>query len=140
MSSKDVKIKLPKTLGAIIDLMYTTRTERKKLESEAQKKKDIEVFIGKHLLKEYGKENIKGAKGKRGQVSVKKKDIPTIENFTNFVKHIKKTGEFDLFQRRCSEKAIKERWAKKKTVPGIGKFTIYTAKVHKLGGRDAEDE
>ncbi len=140
MSSKDVKIKLPKSLGGIVDLLYKTRMERKKIEGEAGKKKDIEVFISNYLLKEYGKENLKGAKGRKASASIKKRDIATVENFDFLIKHIKKTNDYDLLQRRVNEKAVKERWAAGKRVPGVGKFTSIKVVPHKLGAKETEGD
>jgi hypothetical protein len=46
-----------------------------------------------------------------------------VEDWPKLYAHIKKTGEFELMQRRLGETAVKERWDADKQVPGVGRFT-----------------
>ena len=47
------------------------------------------------------------------------KEEPTIEDWPALYKHIQKTGEFELLQRRLNTGSVKERWEIGKKVPGV---------------------
>lgn len=74
------------------------------------------------LLSKIKKQELDGALGKLGKAVVDEEDVPTIEDWPKFYKYIKKTGEFDLLQKRLGKQAIELRWADGKKVPGVGKF------------------
>lgn len=62
----------------------------------------------------------------------KETEEPTLKNPAKLFKHIKKTGEFDLLQRRLNTTAIKQRWEEGKKVPGVKKFPVKTLSVTKV--------
>jgi hypothetical protein len=133
--------KLPKKLGDIVDLLYKTKQDRLKLKRQADELKQKETFIAEALIRDFGKEKLRGARGRIASVAVDMNDIPTIEDADALFKYIKRTGAFDLMQRRLNSKAVEERWADKKSIPGVSKFRVAKVSPHKLGAKaTAKDE
>lgn len=90
--------------------------------------KSINSF--QNMLEEWFIQNLpmsdaKGITGQRSRVEIKKKDIATVmgDDWTTFYAHIKKTGAFELLNKAINQKAVQERWAQHKEVPGVTKFT-----------------
>lgn len=54
------------------------------------------------------------------------KDEPTVESWSAIYKHIQKTGEFELLERRINRGSVKERWEAGKKVPGVGSIPVDT--------------
>ena len=52
------------------------------------------------------------------------KDEPAIDNWPELYKHIQKTGEFELLQRRLNTGSVKERWEIGKKVPGVTSIPV----------------
>ncbi len=124
--------KFPKELGACADKYYTLRQKR----AEAQKVVDA-IEAEEKALKEYLIENLpkslaSGVAGKLCRVSVNSRDVPTAKDWAKVFAHIKKTGDFDILQRRLSDGAIKERWEANKKIPGIEPFKVTSLSVNKL--------
>lgn len=118
-----LKYKIPKQAGGAIDLLYKVRTERKRLATLSEREKEQESMIEGRIFEMFRKSELEGGRGKLAQASIKRSDIPTFENDRAFFKYLKKTGDFDLLQRRLSIEACRERWAAKKPIPGVGIFT-----------------
>jgi hypothetical protein len=129
----EVKYKWPKTIGAMADHLYSVRERRLDLDRQSQALKDEETALGEHLLQTFPKQQLEGARGKIGQANVKKKLIPRIDDWDTFYKYLKRTGEFDLLQKRPHEAAFEERWAANKDVPGTSIFEKISVSVSKVG-------
>ena len=127
-------MKLPATTGACADRLYKIREEvaalNKKVEALDEEKKAIE----KKLINELSKDDAGGIKGRLANASITTRKVPTIkaENWPAFYKHVLKTKDFSLMQRRLSEKAIQERWDAGEKVPGVDSFTVVKVSVTKL--------
>lgn len=132
MSSKDVKYKFPKSMGLCADRYYELRQERLAAQKVVDKIEAEEKAFKQYIIDNLPKSEASGIAGKLCRVSVSVKDIPQIENDEEFFKYIKKTGRFDLMQRRLSDASIKEIWESGKEVPGIKHFGAVTLSVNKL--------
>ena len=129
---KPTVYKFPKTMGACADA-YFKLTLRK---SEAQKVVDaiddeIAAFK-KHIIDNLPKSEATGVSGKLANVIVTTKDIPKVDDWEAFYKHVKKTGNFFLLQKRLSDAAIKDIWESNKEVPGVGHFSVTSLSLKKL--------
>jgi hypothetical protein len=131
------KLKIPKSLGACADLLYDLREKR----LAAQKVVDA-FATDETALKEHINENLPkgdtGASGKHHHISVYTDPVPRIEDPDALYAHIKKTGDFDLLQRRLNNAAVKERWddpKNKKGVPGVGTFNVVKVSLTKKKGK-----
>ena len=116
--------KLPKTLAECADLLYKTREERYKVQKVAAQMEALEKAIKERLINELPKGEAHGIMGRMAKVEIDTEVVPTIEDWTKFCAHLKKTGDFDLIQHRLSPTAVAERWENKKTIPGVGKFNV----------------
>lgn len=117
-----VKVKVPASIGAAIDELDRLRDARRAFETLAEKEREREKALEDAIFAKFDKAQLEGARGKRAQATITRTEHPTIEDYEALAKHIKKTGELDLLQRRVSSAAVRERWQEKKAVPGIGKF------------------
>lgn len=125
-------IKFPKSLGACADLLYTIREKRLAADKAAAALKADETALINHIIDNLDKES-SGAIGKHHKVRVVVKQKPQIKDFEELTKWVKKTGRFDVFQRRLSEQAIMDTLAqpKSKGVPGVELFNAVTVSLTK---------
>lgn len=130
--AKEVVIKFPKSLAACADKYYQLREKRLAMQKEVDAVKAEESAYSEHLINSIPKSEATGVAGKLCRVSVKTDEIPRVEDWDLFYKHIKKTGEFDLLGRSPTKAAIEARWANNKKVPGVGTFTTVKLSVNKL--------
>lgn len=74
------------------------------------------------LLKRLKKSDLDGARGRFGVASVSSEDVPTMDDFIKVWNYARKKNAPDLFQKRLSSTAVRERWAEGKVIPGVSKF------------------
>jgi hypothetical protein len=126
------KFKFPKTLGACADRLYELRQKR----LEEQKKVDAieaeEKALKEHIIQNLPKSEASGVAGKLARVTVVTKEVPQVRDWDAFYKYVKKTGSFDLMQRRLTEAAVKERWEAGKEIPGVERFQAVTVSINKV--------
>lgn len=123
--------KLPKAFGAVADVAYTVRQQRLALQKLVDQLKERETAAREHLIQNLPKGDT-GAAGNIARAQITKKEVPQARDWEATYKHIKKTGQFDLLHRRLNDKAIKERWARGDSVPGVTKFTAIDVSLTKL--------
>jgi hypothetical protein len=125
------KFKIPKTVGACADRLYELRA----LKSEAQKAVDaIEAeynAIKEYVIETLPKSESSGVAGAVGRVTVVKKEVPQVEDWSLFYAYVARTKSFELLQKRLGEGAIKERIEAGKKIPGMGSFTAVTISLTK---------
>lgn len=114
---------VPKTAGGAIDLLMKVRTARKAEQAKVESEKRQEDMIEERIFAMFGKSELEGGRGKTAQASIKRSDVPVIEDFDALWSWAKKTNAHDIFQRRLSVEAVRARWGSKKQVPGVGTFT-----------------
>lgn len=129
--------KLPKSLGACVDLYHAARQERLRLEKVAEAQQKVETFIHEHIIKSIPKGD-GGAVGKEYKAVRVEEDRYSIEKDDEFYAFVKKTGSFDLLNRAINQKAVRERledpkFLKRfpKGVPGTKKFVAIKLSVTK---------
>lgn len=125
-------MEFPKSMGACADLLFTLREKRLAADKAAAALKADETALIKHIIDNLDKES-SGAIGKHHKVRVVTKKKPQIKNFEELTKWVKKTGRFDVFQRRLSDQAIMDTLAnpKVKSVPGVEMFNAVTVSLTK---------
>lgn len=130
--SKEPVIKFPKSLAVCADKYYALREKRLAMQKEVDTVKAEETAYQEHLINSIPKSDATGVAGKVCRVSVKTDQVPRVEDWDLFYKHIKKTGEFDLLGRTPTKSAIEARWENGKKIPGVGTFTVVKLSVNKL--------
>lgn len=132
MATEKPKFKFPKALGACADRLYELRQKR----LEEQKKVDLieaeEKALKEHIIQNLPKSEASGVAGKLARVTVVTKEIPQVEDWDAFYKYVKKTGNFDLLQRRLTDAAVKERWEAGKEIPGVKHFQVVSVSINKV--------
>lgn len=123
---------IPKTIGACADRLYKLREERYALNKKIDEIKEEEARITEHVINTLPKSEATGVAGKTARVAVKTKVVPQVHDWTAFYAFVKKTGAFDLMQKRLSDKAIAERWENKKAVPGVEPHNLVTLSLTKV--------
>ncbi len=124
--------KFPKELGACADLVYKLRNKRLEMEKAVELVKTEETALKNYIIEVLPKSQASGVAGKFARVTVSNKDIPQVKDWVAFYKYIKKTGSFDLMQRRLSGGAVKERLESGVKLPGVEMFHIPTVSINKV--------
>lgn len=99
--------KLPKSLGACVDLYHDTREKRLEANRVTEDIKKDETFIQNYIIDNVPKGDT-GAIGKRYKGVVKTEDVFQVEDWDKFYAHIKKTGNFELLNRALNQAAVRE--------------------------------
>lgn len=126
------EFKIPETLGACADLLYTTRQARLALAKQVETLEKREAMLKEHIIQTLPKSDSTGVAGRLARVSVVNKVVPRVEDWDKFYAFVKKTGDFSLLQRRLGDAAIQERWDNNKAVPGVTQFQAVTVSLGKL--------
>lgn len=125
-------MKLPTTIGATIDLLYKLGEQRKEQEAELKKLKEQEKAIELHLLNNFQKSEINGARGKLAQFSVGSSVVADVTDWDALWKYITKNKAYDMVQKRVSVTACRARWDNKKQIPGVDPQEIVTFSLRKI--------
>lgn len=139
--AKKAVFKMPKTLGGCADLLYTTQQKRYALQREAEALDKLEGLIEKHIIDTMPKSD-GGAQGKVARVERKEKQVPRVtaedpeigtkDGWPQLRRYIVKNDRWDLLYKRLNDKAIRDLWDDKKTVPGVVPFTVVGLSIHKV--------
>jgi len=97
---------------------YDLREQRLKIQREVdsleQQEKDILYEITKEFTGESIKDSVDGF-----TMLAKRKDVPTVRDWSATLAYIKETGQVDLLQKRLTDSAVKARWDAGVDVPGV---------------------
>jgi hypothetical protein len=133
------KVKIPKTLGACVDLAYTLRSARieaqREMEARIEEMKEQEHQIRDYIINSFKKSDIEGAKGQVATVSLTRTVLPSPKDWDAIYKYIKKYDAFDLLERRVHRAAYKDRVEAGDVIPGIETFDKIDLSLTKIGGK-----
>lgn len=115
---KKIALKLPKALGACVDLYHSLRAKRLANDKLSTEMKAEETFVSEHLISKIDKTSSVGVVGKEYKALVISDVQYQVEDWKKFYAHIQKTGEFDLLNRALNQAAIKERVNAQERPPG----------------------
>lgn len=122
MAANFKPVKTAKAMGNLADKWFALRDERLALDKKVAELKAAENAAKSALIQSLAKEKVSSVGGMSVKVELTPKKKPILENYVALCEHIKKTGDFDLLQKRLGEKAVKERWDNDVEVPGIGSY------------------
>ena len=111
------------TLGSLIDKLDMIREEKREL---TEKEKEITaryVAIEAMIMVRFQLECMDKGTGKRASASLSHTVVANLKDWELLTKYIKRTGNFQLFQRRLSDPAFRELLESKGSVPGVEPFT-----------------
>ena len=126
------KYKFPKALGACADKLFELRAKRLAMQKEVDAVAAEESAFKEHIIQTLPKSEASGVAGKLCRVTVVTKEIPQVKDWDAFYKYVKKTGNFDLMQRRLTDAAIKARWEDGKEIPGVEHFNAVSVSINKV--------
>jgi hypothetical protein len=124
--------KIPGTLGACADLLYTTRQTRLTEGKTLKEYEETEKVLKDHLIATLPKSDANGVSGRVARVTIVSKAVPVVEDWDAFYAFVRKAKRFDLLQRRLNDEAVKEMWDNNKTIPGVGVFNAVGVSVNKI--------
>lgn len=124
--------KFPKAIGACADRLFALKAERLAQQKLVDAIEAEEKALKAYIIDNLPKSEASGVAGKLARVTAITKEVPQVEDWTIFYKHLKKTGQFELIGKRLSDTAIRERWEAGKEVPGIKHFTVVTLSLNKI--------
>jgi len=128
----EVKYKFPKALGACADKLFELRNKRLAEQKKVDEIAAEETALKNHIIENLPKSEASGVAGKLDRVTVVTKQVPQVKDWDAFYKYVKKTGSFDLMQKRLTDAAIKERWEAGKEVPGVEHFNAVSVSINKV--------
>lgn len=120
-------------LGACIDALYEARAVRLEQQKAVELLATEEDRIKQHILLTLGENKLEGAKGSRATAAVTRTVVPVLKEWDAFTEYVRKNRAFDLFERRVSKAAFRERLDAGKSVPGIEPFTVVNLSLTKSG-------
>lgn len=123
---------LPKTIGACADALYEVRKKRLEAQKVVERLSAEENELREHIIKTLPKSQASGAAGRLARVQVVTREVPQVEDWDKFYQYVSKTKQFDLIQRRVSDRAVQERWEEGEKVPGVKVFNLVSVSVNKL--------
>jgi phosphoribosylformylglycinamidine (FGAM) synthase-like enzyme len=126
------KLAIPKKLGACADKLYQMRAERLLMQKAVDEMRKNEKVLTEHLILNLSKEDAEGVKGKLAKVGITRSVVGHATDWQKFYAYVKKNNAFDLMQKRLNDKALKERWEDKKTVPGVEPFHVLKVSLTKV--------
>lgn len=128
----EVKYKFPKALGACADKLFELRNKRLAEQKKVDEIAAEESALKNHIIENLPKSEASGVAGKLARVTVVTKQIPQVKDWDAFYRYVKKTGSFDLMQKRLTDAAIKERWEAGKEIPGVEHFNAVSVSINKV--------
>lgn len=119
-------------LRELIDSYHGARAFRLQEERRIRELKETETSLKDKLMEKLRTEQLTAAGGTTHQVKIVSKDEPQVEDWEALQKHIQKTGQFELLQKRIGVTAIRERWDDAVEVPGVIHFPTESLSLTKL--------
>lgn len=132
-SENKVALKIPKSLGAAVDLFYETQKLRLAMQKVVDEVARNESALRDYLIDNIPKSNLTGVAGKLARATIVPKKLLQVKNWDAFYAYIKRKGAFELLQRRISEGAVRERFDDSKTgLPGVEEVEIKKVSINKV--------
>lgn len=123
---------IPESIGRCADLYHDVRELRLAMAKEVEAVEAFERKVNQHIIDNLSKSDDTGAAGLRYRAQVLTKRKPSVADWAALQQHILATGEFDLVQKRISDKAIADRWESGEAVPGIEPVNVVSLSVTKI--------
>lgn len=117
-----IKKKAP-SFAACADMLYDKRQERLAADKVAAALKTEEQELLDYIIDNLPKDS-GGAVGRHHKVETYNDAKPVVKDWDALYKYIKRTGKFELLQRRLGEGAAQELIDDKKTPPGVELFNV----------------
>ena len=124
--------KLPKSLAVCADMLYETRAKRLAVQKEVDALQAVESALREHLIANLPKSEATGVSGKVANAKIITDKLPRVTDWEAVHAYIKKTGAFELMQKRLSNEAVQERWDAGKKIPGVEEYQVVKVSLTKV--------
>lgn len=130
-------LKVPKSLAACADLLYTTKAERLAEQKKVNEIAEDEKALKNYLIDQLPKGDASGVAGKLARATIVKQDVPRITDEELLLKAIKKAPKKwgHLLKQVVDTELlaeILERDGQKGLPPGVGTFTVIKVSLNKV--------
>ena len=105
------------TTGQIIDKLLKLRNRRLAASRKVENLRAEERVIEEDLVANLRSQKLEKASGKFGSFSYRVVPVGKVEDWDAFYKYIKRTGAFELLERRVAQKPLRERLEDTKSAP-----------------------
>jgi hypothetical protein len=106
-------------LGSTIDQLYELREQRLALDRKVKEMKEEEVRIREQIFELLAAAGLKRASGGIATAGITVKVVPLVEDWDLVHDYIRKTGEFDLLEKRIGKTAWRARVEDGIDIPGV---------------------
>lgn len=106
-------------IGEMVDRLYAMRADRLELQRQADDTKKNEVLLRQTIIAALKEQGLAAARGNVATGSIKKEDIPKLENSDKFFAYVKKNDAWHLLHKRVTIEAWRELHEAGKKVPGV---------------------
>lgn len=110
-------------IGVMIDEMHLLREKKRKLAEQVTELEQQYTVLETDLMARMEAEQTDKGAGKLASASISTGVVADVEDWGKLEAFVKRTGHFQLFQRRISDPAFRELMESKGSVPGIKPFT-----------------
>jgi hypothetical protein len=121
-SAAGVAAKLTGSIGDNIDRMWALRERKRELEAKVKEIEGEISGVEEVLMKQLDDQGVTASRGSKATASISTSVVATIADWDALCKYIKRSGHFQLFQRRISDPAFRELAEQKGAVPGLDSF------------------
>lgn len=112
-------LKIPRSLAAAADLLYTLRQQRYDLNAKIDTLKEQELALRDHLLRELPTTGATGVAGTIGSVNIVPKVGVRVLDRDTFRTYVVRHHAWELMTQGVNAAAVRERWDEGKEVPGL---------------------
>jgi hypothetical protein len=116
------EFKIPTELGAVADLLYKLREDRRKIESKAKTIEEQEKLVKEYIIENLDKQKSEGVSGKKAKISISTQRVAAVSDWDAFYAHVLKTKDFSLMIRKLNDGSCRERWDNGEILPGVNPF------------------
>lgn len=123
---------IPKTLGGCADQLFKLKLKKGVIQQQIDAIEEEEREIQEHLIRELPNNGSTGVVGLLAKVNVLRKVVPQVRDWDLLYKHVLKSKDFSLLQRRVSEASWKEQTENGKAIPGVESFVAMKISLTKV--------
>lgn len=109
-------------IGAEIDALWALREKKRALDEQVKVIEDQISDASNALLERMDAEGTDKVTGKMATVSISDVMVGNCTDWDMLNAFVKKTGNFQLYQRRLSDPAVRELFEQKGNIPGVELF------------------
>lgn len=110
-------------IGVMIDELHLLREKKRKLAEQVTELEQQYAILETDLMARMEAEQTDKGAGKLASASISTGIVANVDDWGKLEAFVKRTGHFQLFQRRISDPAFRELMESKGSVPGITPFT-----------------